>query len=133
QSTIHPDVTSLFFVNAAATIAIYTLSLHDALPICRWDPAGVQQDRPPGIPGQPFPLRRGNVLPGRAEAPSGEDPLLVPPRSASTAALLATSARADRGERRRLGGGGSGGAGAPLLLRAQPPDERRPAGAFPFR
>src|SRR2546422_6993123 len=40
-----------FFFNDTATTEIYTLSLHDALPIC-------QQDRPPGR-GAPAGARRG--------------------------------------------------------------------------
>src|SRR3712207_9281959 len=34
-----PDIESVFFFNDTATTEIYTLSLHDALPICR-PPAG---------------------------------------------------------------------------------------------
>src|SRR5437868_15516761 len=33
--TILPPILSLFFFNAPATTEIYTLSLHDALPICK--------------------------------------------------------------------------------------------------
>src|SRR5271157_6233664 len=35
-------MTAHFFFNDTATTEIYTLSLHDALPICEW------QNRPPG-------------------------------------------------------------------------------------
>src|SRR5437868_15507042 len=33
---MHPPAFSLFFFTATATSEIYTLSLHDALPICHW-------------------------------------------------------------------------------------------------
>src|SRR5256885_5371792 len=32
----HPDFFFFFFFNDTATTEIYTLSLHDALPICKW-------------------------------------------------------------------------------------------------
>src|SRR5256885_11736720 len=34
QHTLHTSITILFFFNDTATTEIYTLSLHDALPIC---------------------------------------------------------------------------------------------------
>src|SRR6202046_5957483 len=38
---VHPDLESLvFFFNDTAPTEIYTLSLHDALPICRHPPPG---------------------------------------------------------------------------------------------
>src|SRR5437588_4790805 len=45
-----PYIDVLFFFNDTATTEIYTLSLHDALPIspqCRW-PAGPRPDATPG-------------------------------------------------------------------------------------
>src|SRR3712207_6895095 len=45
-----------FFFNDTATTEIYTLSLHDALPICR----GASQRHPAGLaPGRPAPVARG--------------------------------------------------------------------------
>src|SRR5688572_31158637 len=60
-----------FFFNATATTEIYTLSLHDALPICSHDPprgAGHrrhrQAARPGGAPHRPRPRPR-RPRPGR--------------------------------------------------------------------
>src|SRR3712207_7555507 len=59
----------IFFFNDTATTEIYTLSLHDALPIWeagRRDAAGDEAalDRgPPAIPGRVLPLRRPRLLP----------------------------------------------------------------------
>src|SRR5690242_21823436 len=36
---------SFFFFNDTATTEIYTLSLHDALPICGWKPRSIFQTR----------------------------------------------------------------------------------------
>src|SRR5258708_15051898 len=46
-------ITSFFFFNDTATTEIYTLSLHDALPIClrRGFPQGVQGPQPLGLCG----------------------------------------------------------------------------------
>src|SRR5256885_9385038 len=33
---LHPTFSFFFFFNDTATTEIYTLSLHDALPICKW-------------------------------------------------------------------------------------------------
>src|SRR3989442_12446233 len=53
-----------FFFNDTATTEIYTLSLHDALPIWRARP-------PPGAPGAASPPRHGGAPPRAAAAPSG--------------------------------------------------------------
>src|SRR5256885_11342653 len=49
---------SFFFFNDTATTEIYTLSLHDALPICRSRREGVHQDRPGPVAGR---INRGAV------------------------------------------------------------------------
>src|SRR5438874_11029495 len=60
ESSLSP--VSYFFLHAPATTAIYTLSLHDALPISRQSPAGA---RPLGVgPG-------ASTIPG--PTPSGRD------------------------------------------------------------
>src|SRR5207244_9647029 len=58
--TYHPSCRRLFFSNAPATTELYTLSLHDALPI------SVRGDEPAllGSPG----LRRGGPARARAHA-----------------------------------------------------------------
>src|SRR3712207_6849130 len=61
---------SWFFVNDTATTEIYTLSLHDALPICRLpDPRSKgpseqrgRRGRPPAAPGPP-PVHGGGRAP----------------------------------------------------------------------
>src|SRR3712207_7232194 len=64
----------VFFFNDTATTEIYTLSLHDALPISqtgppRTDPgADVPQPVPPGIEAAPLPAQRRL----RVQAPSGQ-------------------------------------------------------------
>src|SRR3712207_7409774 len=51
---MQPYLCSFFFFNDTATTEIYTLSLHDALPIC-----GVRLQRPAGDhPGDPRRVRR---------------------------------------------------------------------------
>src|SRR2546429_4314049 len=60
-----------FFFNDTATTEIYTLSLHDALPICaaRGGPAGPRT----GPAGQaPLPAGRGRGRPGRSEEHTSE-------------------------------------------------------------
>src|SRR2546422_3164122 len=52
-----------FFFNDTATTEIYTLSLHDALPICRPAPRGARAG-----PRQPLPVRRA-TQPGSASRP----------------------------------------------------------------
>src|SRR6266536_2920519 len=71
-----------FFFNDTATTEIYTLSLHDALPICAVAAALLRgrtgtQAPPPGSPGQPPPADPGLV------------PLTVPEIKRITAALTA--------------------------------------------
>src|SRR5438034_8188840 len=56
----------LFFFNATATTEIYTLSLHDALPISRsgsWDRWGIARRDPP-VPGS-WRRRRASPVPRR--------------------------------------------------------------------
>src|SRR3712207_7061404 len=71
-----------FFFNDTATTEIYTLSLHDALPICtgrrrgRWRPRG---PRPPARPApSPGPSRRA---PRGSGTPRSGTPGPAPPRS----------------------------------------------------
>src|SRR2546430_17007493 len=52
-----PSVIILFFFNDTATTEIYTLSLHDALPIYRPDHGRVPAPRRAGLPGRA--LHRG--------------------------------------------------------------------------
>src|SRR5690606_41577728 len=63
-----------FFFNDTATTEIYTLSLHDALPIFRPLPAA--RDRPPGRPPVPGPADRparpGGQEDGRSEEHTSE-------------------------------------------------------------
>src|SRR2546426_12568579 len=49
STTVHPFFFFFFFFNDTATTEIYTLSLHDALPICLWGPVL----RPGGRRGPP--------------------------------------------------------------------------------
>src|SRR3712207_8125028 len=81
----------LFFFNDTATTEIYTLSLHDALPIFR--PAAGRPRRAPGGRGQPgravpeVPRRPGAVRTGgRADAVGRDrvDPLPAQPDRKST-------------------------------------------------
>src|SRR6267142_7159046 len=64
----------IFFFNDTATTEIYTLSLHDALPICRRRPRDHLQDlsrHPPGrVPR--YPGHRMRVVDGRSEEHTSE-------------------------------------------------------------
>src|SRR5436309_8287595 len=62
----HSLLTFLFFFNDTATTEIYTLSLHDALPICRLP-------SPSSRRGISCPGRRGGGRSGFPKAPSGID------------------------------------------------------------
>src|SRR5471032_3708699 len=55
-----------FFFNATATTGIYTLSLHDALPIFAARPAH------PGLPLPPTPARRARAVRPRSEEHTSE-------------------------------------------------------------
>src|SRR5256885_7776766 len=56
---------SFFFFNDTATTEIYTLSLHDALPIYLWDGVLRAQEHPLGVDGHHLvPLGRRAVLDG---------------------------------------------------------------------
>src|SRR5260370_42433045 len=68
-----------FFFNDTATTEIYTLSLHDALPILGLDP-------------------RRRVAGGRAEAHDHASQLLLAPRGQEGRALHRAQARADKSE-----------------------------------
>src|SRR2546422_8007678 len=79
---LYPSLSLFFFFNDTATTEIYTLSLHDALPIYGPEPdlPGAAQLRP-GRPAQqadpaPRPQRLGEVdvhpLPGRSEEHTSE-------------------------------------------------------------
>src|SRR3989442_3006319 len=48
--TLRPLIFRFFFFNDTATTEIYTLSLHDALPISESSPAGSKSSRRPGVP-----------------------------------------------------------------------------------
>src|SRR5256885_11093881 len=61
-------VLSVFFFNDTATTEIYTLSLHDALPIC---------PGPAARPARPWPGRRS----GAPRSGGGSAPLRLPGRS----------------------------------------------------
>src|SRR3712207_9372930 len=63
----------VFFFNDTATTEIYTLSLHDALPICRGDPA-----HPGSRAGRPLP--NTDTAAGGATWPGGVPRPLWPPR-----------------------------------------------------
>src|SRR2546430_3885490 len=56
-----------FFFNDTATTEIYTLSLHDALPICRWPRSGGRTPRP--RPPQPARGRWARRSAGRSTGP----------------------------------------------------------------
>src|SRR3712207_8080823 len=68
----HLTVFLLFFFNDTAATEIYTLSLHDALPICGdgAGAAGGPRRRPAGAHGQPLLLPH---LPGAARGHRGAD------------------------------------------------------------
>src|SRR5947199_7199457 len=59
----------LFFFNDTATTEIYTLSLHDALPICRRSPAPRARESPPAARHS---ARRAPAAPARSAA-AGQD------------------------------------------------------------
>src|SRR3712207_8948427 len=62
----------LFFFNETATTEIYTLSLHDALPIFRRPTARVGQSGSPprcSVQGAPAPLRRTTARVGQSGSP----------------------------------------------------------------
>src|SRR5438552_13917252 len=67
--TSYPLFFSIFFFNTTPTSHIYTLSLHDALPIS----AGLRDDRSadPGLAGGPI-RGRGGRRGGRANRTSGQ-------------------------------------------------------------
>src|SRR2546429_9323403 len=58
-------MSSFFFFNDTATTEIYTLSLHDALPI--WSPSAPASSRSAGAP---FPTRRSSASGGAARLPA---------------------------------------------------------------
>src|SRR5260370_4462463 len=72
MSIVHPRVSSFFFFNDTATTEIYTLSLHDALPIL----VHLQGGRPPVL-----------VRPGGGSVPEGVLPLRVPRSEEHTSEL----------------------------------------------
>src|SRR6266480_526685 len=88
-------VSSFFFFNHTATTEIYTLSLHDALPI--W-PRDVRADAPGPGPGGPA-QRRVDLLQGHGFSPAAAG--LPDPRRAESrddrALRLPAAAPADRG------------------------------------
>src|SRR2546426_5271293 len=61
-----PPSSSFFFFNDTATTEIYTLSLHDALPILRKGKYDEEIERSSG-PGPPFRLRPPRPRPGEDE------------------------------------------------------------------
>src|SRR3712207_7311055 len=73
---------SFFFFNDTATTEIYTLSLHDALPISRWPSrrsggaGGLPARAAPGVPGARSrtgtPGRAGTTIPARSEEHTSE-------------------------------------------------------------
>src|SRR5690349_25021242 len=63
-----------FLFNDTATTEIYTLSLHDALPICRGrSPPRARADRGSRIPNAPRAANRRASRPGARVAASGRD------------------------------------------------------------
>src|SRR3712207_6889073 len=68
-----------FFFNDTATTEIYTLSLHDALPISRRRLAPVRRARREADPAHAGPLARGGARPGGQAHPAGGR--RAPPRS----------------------------------------------------
>src|SRR6267143_6790106 len=67
-----PTLAFFFFFNDTATTEIYTLSLHDALPISSWEPFLRCQEGLPGVePGHPPPARPRS-LPTRSEEHTSE-------------------------------------------------------------
>src|SRR2546422_6566500 len=58
------DLSFIFFFNDTATTEIYTLSLHDALPICSWPrgaPCSTRTDRPSSGPSRRRRRRRAGT------------------------------------------------------------------------
>src|SRR2546425_10724683 len=105
-----------FFFNDTATTEIYTLSLHDALPIAR------ERYGPPTVAGLTArPSRRREA---RDDSESGDRSLSFAPAVRARPgplrrAVRAAACRAERGEP----GGGAGGAGGSIRR------DRRPGGA----
>src|SRR2546430_10271111 len=60
-----------FFFNDTATTEIYTLSLHDALPICRRSPGATGRRGPP-CPGSLSPCRKASASTRRSEEHTSE-------------------------------------------------------------
>src|SRR5256885_15893324 len=99
-----------FFFNDTATTEIYTLSLHDALPICRHLPAQAQLGDVPAVPGH---LRLVHRLCRRLSAadqepvPGGQPAglcLAGPAAGRAVAALWRLAGRqGGRSEERRVG------------------------------
>src|SRR2546427_13156713 len=84
-----PPVFIFFFFNDTATTEIYTLSLHDALPICRAGGAGrVHEDRHAGAHRRVFQPDHEHPSSAPAVVPGAEGP--------------AASARLGRSEERRV-------------------------------
>src|SRR5690349_24190723 len=69
----HPS--TVFFFNDTATTEIYTLSLHDALPICGDGEAGRHRQAGVGHLRQPGALPAEEVAQGRVPLPEEPDPL----------------------------------------------------------
>ena len=59
----------------------------------REHPSGAQRNHPPGVPGHALRRRRGDFLPGSAEAPPGQDAHVVGQRGIPHAPLLAADGR----------------------------------------
>src|SRR2546430_3266651 len=64
----HPPVLSFFFFNDTATTEIYTLSLHDALPICNCSPCRGPSRKPSAL----SPASRGSDPAPSAAAPRSD-------------------------------------------------------------
>src|SRR2546427_5806355 len=103
-------VVYFFFFNDTATTEIYTLSLHDALPISlrrHGNPVPHQRPVPPArggvpVPGDPVPARRGGEL-LRAARGEGRARLLTPHREPGRRrGLCPDRERAAARNRRRL-------------------------------
>src|SRR5437773_9056110 len=72
-ASVHPRVFIFFFFNATAATHIYTLSLHDALPIY---PRPDERDLTPAAAGhtssREYETRAGRLLPTRSEEHTSE-------------------------------------------------------------